>query len=374
MSQPKAAPTSPQANLSLPLVIALSLVLVVGGVWFFSPYLGAICLSAIMAYLFLPMYKWIARHMPMTAAAWTTLFVSVLIVIIPLLYVVVMIIGQGVNAVNALSHLDTSPNSQLAQTITKVSQIGSSLGLPINPGDIASSSGITGFIKNTLPGILNTGLNALVQVAVNAPAFFASVLIYACSFTALLRYHKQIVQYLLDISPFANQTTWLYLRKSGLIVTASMKGQLIIALITATMSAALLALIGYQSYFLLFVTVFTVLGMIPLGSGIVVIPICLLTMLTGNFWPGLIALLFYLIVICSIDNILRPRFIPKEAELVPVLTIIATFCGLYFFGIMGIVYGPLITIILSTTATILIEYNRANRQKQAPPVKKQATR
>lgn len=359
----KPAKTAIQKGLSQPLTIMLALVLVGGSLWFFTPYLGVICLSAIMAYLFLPVYRWLARRIPPALASWTTLLISALIVIIPLTYVGITVVKQSIIAIDAISHLDTSPGSPLANTITSMSDIGHKLGLPIETSDVASPDSIINFIKVTIPNIVKIIANAILQIAINAPAFFTSLLIYALLFTAILGYHKQLHQFILDISPLDKETTLLYIRRSGVIVTASMRGQFIISFVTAVLCAALLSLVGYSPYFLLLVTVFTVLGMIPLGSGILVIPMLLLGMLVGDFWANFWALMFYLVVICNLDSILRPRLIPKEAELVPVLTILATFCGLYYFGIMGVVYGPLIVILLSTTTSVLIANNQLLRSK-----------
>lgn len=155
-----------------------------------------------------------------------------------------------------------------------------------------------------------------------------------------------------------------YAEKSGLIVTASLKGQFVISIVTAITSTLLLCVfMGIWQYFIFFVIGLTLLGMVPLGSGIIVIPIAFVVMLTGDFWTGFWILLIYLVVICNIDSVLRPRLIPKKANLIPAITTLATFSGIYYFGILGVIYGPLIVVLLMTTAGIYASTRQQKSEK-----------
>jgi len=176
-----------------------------------------------------------------------------------------------------------------------------------------------------------------------------------------LKNNKAAIRFIKSIIPFDDSSIEKYFEKSGLIVTASLKGQFVISIVTAITSTLLLCLFfGIWQYFVVIVIILTLLGMVPLGSGVVVIPIALIEMFTGNFWAGFWVLLIYLVVICNIDTVLRPHLIPKKANLIPAVTTLATFSGIYYFGIMGIIYGPLIVILLTTTIEI---YTSDKRQK-----------
>lgn len=69
------------------------------------------------------------------------------------------------------------------------------------------------------------------------------------------------------------------------------------------------------------------------------------------------------------DNVLRPKLIPKKARIEPVLLVLATFAGLFHFGLIGVVYGPVITVVLLTTLEFYSAYRRtANTDKAAKAV------
>ena len=94
-------------------------------------------------------------------------------------------------------------------------------------------------------------------------------------FTTFILHHESIKKFIHAASPFSKEENTDYFQKAGLIVTASLKGQFVIAFTTAVSSALLLFVLGFQPYFIPLTILFTILGMVPLGSGIVVIPIAL---------------------------------------------------------------------------------------------------
>ena len=111
----------------------------------------------------------------------------------------------------------------------------------------------------------------------------------------------------------------IYLAKIGAMVTATVRGQFVIAFVRT--GGCRVDLYRRHPPGLLHVRhLLTVLSVIPLGSGIVTIPLGIGMALTGNIagggssWP-----LFHVIVISNIDNILRPQLVPRSARLQPAL-------------------------------------------------------
>ena len=54
--------------------------------------------------------------------------------------------------------------------------------------------------------------------------------------------------------------------------------------------------------------------------------------------------------------------VSKDAEVHPALLILAVFGGLRFFGLWGVIYGPVLVILLTTTLEIYLEYSN-NKNK-----------
>ena len=319
---------------------------------FFQPFIGTICAAALVSYLLFSIYKKISNKFSDNIAGTATLIISYIIILAPIVFILVLAIGQAISLANYLAGINIDSGTTLNATMTTIVDKINSFLLTIGSEQRITSDSIIEVIQKVIPSLITSITDAVLQIFNNLPIVFTSVIVYSFLFTAFLRYNKPMREYIKLLSPFDEKSSEKYFEKSGLIVTASLKGQFIISFVTAVSSALLLFLLNLQQYFMFFVILFTILGMIPLGAGVVMIPIAIIAMISGNFWPGFWVLAIYLVVICNIDTFLRPHLIPKKASIIPALTTLATFCGIYSFGVMGIVYGPLIVIILKTTIEI----------------------
>lgn len=331
---------------------------------FFMPFLAPIALSAVFASLLYPLFIFLSKHMNQRIAASLTMMTSILLFILPLLFISVLVIHQFTSLVASLSSAEYKPGAPLYEAAQTVGKGVDAIVSPEVAKEIQQNLHV--FVSKTLPGLMNMSLQFILQIASSIPQLITDIIVYAFMFSTFLLHHKSIRNFIQAASPFSEDENADYFQKAGMIVTASLKGQFVIAFTTAVSSALLLFVLGFGPLFIPMTIVLTILGMVPLGSGIVVIPIALFNMLSGNFWPAFWVLLIYLLFICNIDTILRPHLIPKKAGMLPALTVLATFSGIFYFGLMGIVYGPLIVILLTTTAQI---YLARQKDRQLVPVK-----
>jgi predicted PurR-regulated permease PerM len=61
------------------------------------------------------------------------------------------------------------------------------------------------------------------------------------------------------------------------------------------------------------------------------------------------------VIVTNIDNVLRPKLVPKDAKLNGALTILSVFAGIKVFGFLGIVVGPIIMILITTTVNVYVQ-------------------
>ncbi len=81
------------------------------------------------------------------------------------------------------------------------------------------------------------------------------------------------------------------------------------------------------------------------GTGAVLIPWGVISLIMGNIWTGLGLLVLY-ITILVIRNIIEPRIIGQQVGLPPIVTLIAMYVGLKTFGVLGMMLTPVAVIIL----------------------------
>lgn len=100
-------------------------------------------------------------------------------------------------------------------------------------------------------------------------------------------------------------------------------------------------LLRLKSPFLLAVLI-AILDILPvLGTGTILIPWAILSLIRGNIFLGVGLVILY-VVITVIRNIVEPRLVGKQMELHPVVTFASMLIGLHFFGILGLFGMPLI--------------------------------
>lgn len=333
--------------------VALVLTLV-GGFVFLHHYVGVIALALLMAYVFYPLFSRIhARLGKQFLSAIASLIVLLLIVIVPIVTVISLTAVQVGGLVTELGRSDIMQDpSLLRESVSGTVDAINGFVAPLNSGEsVLSSERVSEFLRTTLPNIITGVMAVLINVTTSVPGMAIAFIIFVVLFVEFLVYGPRLKQLAIQISPFDEAVTRTYLYKIGRMAKAMVNGQLFIAFVIALLTSILFIFLGFGEYFFIMLTVFTILNLIPLGSGILVIPLLLILMLTGSFWPALVALGFYAII-SNLDSYIRPRVIPKEVTLSIGLTMLATFAGIFYFGLLGVVYGPIIMIIIVTTVTM----------------------
>lgn len=98
---------------------------------------------------------------------------------------------------------------------------------------------------------------------------------------------------------------------------------------------------------ILFGTVMAFASLIPVvGTAIVWLPGALYLLFTGNTIPGIGLILWGALAVGNIDNVLRPLLIGGNIGIPMPLLIVGILGGLFSFGLMGVVVGPLVFTVL----------------------------
>lgn len=334
---------------------------VLGAFFFLRPYLSVILLALLLAYVFLPVQRWLQKKLSVGVSIAFTTVIALCIVIVPLVSVSMLAVFQTQGLVSDIdegsSVVDGLSIEQASVAISE--RINSLLNSTVGLDKLVSGSDVSGFVTENAPKLLNSAVNFATGVASSLPSMLTMVIVFIFLFTGAIRYHDDIVDILKKLSPFDETLDEKYLTKIGAMTKAMLKGQLLIALAQGFVGALSLLLLGLGDYFLLFVLLFSLLNLIPLGSGLIVIPAGLIAIITGNIVPGIIVLLVHFFVVTNIDNLLRPKLVPDDAYLPSSLLILSAFAGVAMFGLLGVIYGPIIMIAITTTIEAYIEQKEA---------------
>ncbi len=85
------------------------------------------------------------------------------------------------------------------------------------------------------------------------------------------------------------------------------------------------------------------LSFIPfVGSALVWFPAGIILASSGAYWQGIAILIYGIVVIINVDNVFRFILQKKIADIHPLVTVFGVIIGLKWFGIPGIIFGPLL--------------------------------
>jgi predicted PurR-regulated permease PerM len=201
----------------------------------------------------------------------------------------------------------------------------------------------------------------LINLGMTIPSLIARLFIFMAIVGVLLPNYHRFVQRLLDLSPLDDEVDRLFLRKIKAMVWSMFLGILVIALLQGLITGVFIWL-GGVAYAPLWTLLAIVVSALPLGAGLIVIPIAIFQLIMGKPLGALIVLGGYAVVVSNLDNILRPRLVSKEAYLNAAMVLLGALGGYNLFGFFGVIYGPVLLVMMTTCIDVYGTYYADRKQ------------
>jgi len=325
--------------------------------WLVWPYLNTVLFSITIVVLLSPFYNyfqklnWVKGKILPTALTIITFFI---IIAIPVMLLLGFTWYQGKELVTDISQGLTASGSTegftlenlVADIVQRVRQIP---GL----GDFQFDQGT---LQSRIRDLIGIVLAWLGQLAANLGASFPELLIRLFLFfgflITLLPTAGSIVHSIKEMTPMEGEIFETYIKKSALMIRSMFVGIFVLSFIQGLSMGVFYVLAGIP-YAALWTVLSIALSVLPLvGISFLVIPMAIILILTGDYVAALIVLAGFYGFATWIDNLLRPKLVPKGAYLHPMLLLLSVFGGLAVAGLMGVVYGPVIMILFVTTIEV----------------------
>ena len=130
---------------------------------------------------------------------------------------------------------------------------------------------------------------------------------------------------------------------------------IIVGLIQGVLGGAIFSVLGLNSP-LLWGSVMAILAFLPIfGIGLVMIPTAVLLAINDRIGEGIFLFVFYIILSFSIEYIVKPKMVGSEVQMHTLLVFLAILGGLSVYGVLGIIYGPLIITAFLTLSDIYLK-------------------
>lgn len=157
----------------------------------------------------------------------------------------------------------------------------------------------------------------------------------------LVRDGSRMAQSLRDFLPMRPSQKQAIFEKIRDVTRAVVFGTFAIAVIQGVLGGIGLSIVGIPG--LIWGTILGFSSMIPIiGTGLVSIPAIAYLVVTGQYWQAVFFTVWAVLLVGGVDNYLRPFLMQGRAAMSPFYIFLATIGGLSFFGLPGLVYGPLV--------------------------------
>lgn len=309
--------------------------------WILMPFFGAVLWGVALAILFTPLYKGLLRKMPgrRNLAALATLSIALVIVIIPLVLITLSLVQETSLLAQRIRSGDINFAAYLQQIIAAVPQWLIQLLDRFGLGNIDALISRVGASAAQASQIIAT---QAVNIGQNTFQFLVSfgVMMYLLYF--LLRDGTVLSKTLRQALPLARPHTHFLLNKFTTVIRATVKGNVVVAIVQGTLGGLAFWVLGVQGA-LLWAVLMAFLSLLPaVGAALVWVPVAIYFMTTGQLWQGISLTAYGVLVIGLIDNILRPILVGKDTQMPDYIVLISTIGGMALFGINGFVIGPVI--------------------------------
>ena len=126
------------------------------------------------------------------------------------------------------------------------------------------------------------------------------------------------------------------------ITRATVKGTLVIGIIQGALAGVAFWVAGIEGA-ALWGTIMMILSIIPgIGAALVWVPAVIILFVTGHYLTATLLAAWCAAVVGTVDNFLRPMLVGRDAKMPDLLILIGTLGGLFLFGPIGFIVGPIV--------------------------------
>ncbi|MBQ6998424.1 MAG: sporulation integral membrane protein YtvI [Clostridia bacterium] len=208
------------------------------------------------------------------------------------------------------------------------------------------TNNLRGNIYNILEPATQAVISAAARVGKALPNIFIFAIVMLLSTYFMCDDRDRIRSFLKGIVPKSTLRRAVYI-KNDLIKACGgyLKAQGILMCITFIVMLIGLTIIGVESAALV-AFVIAVIDVIPvLGTGTVLIPWAVISLITGKYFFAIGLIIIYAIAFL-IRHLSEPKIVSQQIGLHPLITLFAVYIGLKTIGVFGMVLGPIVAIII----------------------------
>jgi predicted PurR-regulated permease PerM len=301
-------------------------------------FLLAVLLAAVFAGVTFPLYRWLLKRLRgrRALASIATILILLLGVALPLAGFLAMVASEAVQVSQEAGDWFQQQRERFAEWRRLAERVPLLARLMPAPGEVAEQfrevAGRTGgALMGTVAAATRGTMSFFLQLFVMLYALFY----FLIDGPGILR---QILYYI----PLEPSEEEALLERFVSVTRATLKGSLLIGAIQGAAAGLAFWAAGVPGP-AFWGTVMVVLSVIPaVGAALVWVPAVVYLLLVGKVGAAIGLLAWCALVVSTIDNFLRPRLVGRDARMSDLLILLSTLGGIFVFGAVGFIVGPIV--------------------------------
>ncbi|MEH0155265.1 AI-2E family transporter [Limibacter armeniacum] len=285
-----------------------------------------------------PLYSWfkkVTKNREGLASA-LTLVVIILAILLPLGGLIAIVTAQAIKA-------GETAIPWIQENASHTSQINEWMkDLPYYQEIIPYKDEIlkkAGDILNAISKLIVDGATNLTKSTAKF-AFMLLILVYSMFF--LFISGKELIDRILYYLPLKKEEEEVLLEKFTSVTRATIKGTFVIGFLQGALAGIAFAVVGIDSA-VFWGALMAVLSAIPgIGAPLIWVPAAIILGINGDWGKAIGLFVFCGAIVGSIDNFLRPILVGKDIKMHELMIFFSTLGGLFMFGPIGFIIGPII--------------------------------
>ncbi|HAR34218.1 MAG TPA: AI-2E family transporter [Desulfobacter sp.] len=317
-----------------------------------APFFASLLLGIVIAGIFRPVFKKLHRFMPARPASVITCLAVFFIVFIPVVFFV------GILSREALGLYTLAKDAVFSKNLIDFLESTRALER-INEFLIRANIHTHITWRELIDPLTEVGKNlgfSLFQQARFLTSNLLNLVFYFFLMLIVVFYMfmdgERFIQYMYDLSPLKDEHDRKLFEKFNGMAGAVLIGNGLGGLIQGVAGGVLFWSLGLNSPFLWGV-IMGFLAFLPIvGIGVIMLPAALFFLLTGSLGKGFFIAGFYAVLSWGVEYLFKPKLVGDRVAMHPLIVFFSIIGGLNVYGLLGIIYGPLIATLFLTLSDI----------------------
>lgn len=314
-----------------------------------SPYIHTILTALILSILFTPVHTRIVVFTKgrENLAAFISCFLVTVVVVIPIIFMLLALIQQGADSFTSIyqwiesgEYKTLMEHPYVVSVLTSINNYFPNLqklypGLDIH--SIQFDQLLMKLASSTGKTLLNQGGNIAANITSLTGKFFLMIF----TFFFFVRDEKKIFNYILHLSPLEASQEERIMTKIKDVSKSAILGTFVTAVAQGAAGGIAFAICGLPGLFWGVSMAFA--SLVPMvGTALIWVPAAIYLAIIGSVKLAIFMTIWSVVIVGGLDNFVRPLFMQGGANMNTLLIFFAILGGINLFGLIGLLYGPLI--------------------------------